>query len=411
MHDRSVTEPFQLGADFLQDPHGVCAALRDLGPVREVVTPRGQRMWMVTRHADARAALTSPDLSKDIHLARRTFDPVALAVAGLDFGSDLSSHMLNTDPPDHTRLRRLVNKAFMARGVKGMRPRIEAIADELLDEMAGHEEVDLLSAFAFPLPITVICELLGVPEMDRGDFRAWSTTIVTATSPEELTGAAGSMVAYLSGLIEGKKVSSGNDLLIELIRARDADDRLSATELVSMAFLLLVAGHETTVNLIGNAIIALHRDPGQLAALLADPTLVPGAVEELLRYDGPVNLATVRFTVRPTSIGGTEIPAGQFVLISLGSANRDETRFADADELRVTRDPTGHLAFGYGAHHCVGAPLARLEIEVALGALLRRFPELEVLGDGDGLRWRDSMLIRGVETLPVRPGPSRKPTG
>lgn len=399
-----AAEPFDLGPDFLQDPHAVCAALRRSGPPQEVVTPRGQRMWMVTRYADVRAALANPDLGKDIHAARRLFAPVDLAVAGLDFGSELSAHMLNTDPPDHTRLRKLVAKAFTVRRVERMRPRVEAIAEDLLDGLAGAREVDLLAEFAFPLPITVICELLGVPEMDRAAFREWSTGIVTATSPEALGAAAGAMVDYLTRLVGAKRETPEDDLLSALVQARDEGDRLDGTELVSMAFLLLVAGHETTVNLLGNGLLALHRAPEQLAALRADPGLVPAAVEELLRFDGPVNLATVRFTHRDTVIGSARVPAGRFVLLSLGSANRDPERFADADELRLARDATGHLAFGHGAHHCLGAPLARMEIEVALTALLRRFPDLRVVEGEAPPRWRDSMLIRGVETLRVRLG-------
>ncbi|MGX7826501.1 cytochrome P450 family protein [Actinokineospora sp. 24-640] len=395
-------EPFDLGPEFLQDPHAVYAHLREEGPPREVLTPRGQRMWLVTRYADVRTALANPDLGKDIHTARRVFDPVDLAVAGLDFGSELSAHMLNTDPPDHTRLRKLVNKAFTVRGVEGLRPRIEAIAEDLLDRLDGLEEVDLLAAFAFPLPITVICELLGVPEMDRDAFREWSTGIVTATSPDDLAASAGAMVGYLTGLIAVKREAPADDLLSALVQAQDEDDRLDGSELVSMAFLLLVAGHETTVNLLGNGLLALHGAPEQLAALRVNPHLVRAAVEELLRFDGPVNLATVRFTHRATEVGPVRIPAGEFVLLALGSANRDPRRFPDADELRLTRDATGHLAFGHGAHYCVGAPLARMEIEVALAALLRRFPELRVIEGEAPPRWRDSMLIRGVETLRVR---------
>ncbi len=398
----TAAEPFVLGPDFLQRPHEISAELRRLGGPREVVTPRGQRVWMVTRHADVRAALVNPDLAKDIRGARERFDPHDLAVAGLEFGGELSEHMLNTDPPDHTRLRKLVGKAFTVRAVDAMRDRVAEIADELLDGLAGRDEVDLLAEFAFPLPITVISELMGVPELERAEFREWSTALVTAAEPEAVWAAAKALVDYLGSLIATKRAEPGDDLLSALIQATDDGDRLTERELVAMAFLLLVAGHETTVNLLGNGILALHSAPEQFAALRADPDLVPAAVEELLRFDGPVNLATVRYTRAATEVGGVVIPADRFVLLSLGSANRDPDRFPDADSLRLDRDAGGHLAFGHGPHYCAGAPLARLETEVALRALLDRFPRLSVVAGDAQPKWRDSMLIRGVEVLRVR---------
>jgi cytochrome P450 len=310
--------------------------------------------------------------------------------------------MLNSDPPDHTRLRRLVATAFTMRRVELMRPRIVEITDELLAGLAGREQVDLVDDFAFPLPVTVICELLGVPYADREDFRTWSTVLLSAGEIDAVVAAGKNMAAYLHELIAAKRADPVDDMLSALIQARDDGDRLDEAELVSMAFLLLVAGHETTVNLIANGTLALLQHPDQRAALRADPALLPGAIEEFLRYDGPISHATIRYTTEPVEIGGVTIPGGEFVVIALGSANRDDDRFADADRLDVTRPAGGHLAFGHGIHFCVGAPLARLEGQIAIGRLFDRFPDLALAVDANELRWRHSTLLRGLESLPVR---------
>jgi cytochrome P450 len=274
--------------------------------------------------------------------------------------------MLNSDPPDHERLRRLVNKAFTARRVDRLRPRITEITAGLLDDMSTRSEVDLLASFAFPLPITVICELLGVPVADQHDFRTWSATIVSDTAtPEVFQAHATAMIRYFIALLAAKRHEPADDLLSALISARDDGDRLSENELLSMAFLLLVAGHETTVNLIGNGVLALLLNPAELARLGADPSLIGGAVEELLRYVNPVNNATFRFAAEPVEIGGVRISRGDPVLVALSSANRDPSRFGDPDRLDLGRDSSGHLAFGHGIHYCLGAPLARLEAEIA----------------------------------------------
>ncbi|TVT30319.1 cytochrome P450 [Amycolatopsis rhizosphaerae] len=399
-----LDEPVQLDHDFIHDPHAVYAALRAEAPVRPAIMPRGLRVWLVTRYAEARELLADPRLSKDNQRAAELFRQRITATGQAAFSSSLAAHMLNTDPPDHTRLRKLVNKAFTARTVSRLRPRIEEIADELLDEVAAAGTVDLLEAFAFPLPITVICELLGVPSTDRDRFRAWSNTIVSASTPERLHEDSTALAAYLAELIAAKRGKPTEDLLSDLVHVSDADDQLSEVELVSMAFLLLVAGHETTVNLIGNGVLALLRHPDQLAMLRSDPSLVPNAVEEFLRFDGPINVATVRFTTEPVLVGEVEIPEGEFVMVSLMAANRDAERFPEPDRLDVTRAAGGHLAFGHGIHYCVGAPLARLEAGIALGKLVSRFPKLELDGEAGALRWRDSTLIRALETLPVRVG-------
>jgi cytochrome P450 len=325
----------------------------------------------------------------------------------------LNMHLLNADPPDHTRLRKLVSKAFTPRRAAGLRPRVEAITASLLDatearaavlkEAGGPGTVDLIEEFAFPLPVTVICELLGVPAQDQAQFRAWSNAIVASSpDPGEIREAGEGMFGYFMGLVAAKRASPADDMVSALVEARDSGDSLNERELISMLFLLLVAGHETTTNLIASGMLALLTNPAQLARLRSDPALLPGAVEELLRYVNPLNHATERFTLEPVEIGGVTIPAREWVLCATASANFDPDRFPSADRLDVGRDAGGHLAFGHGIHFCLGAPLARLEGEVAFGALLSRFPSLSLAADPGTLRWRRSSLIHGLETLPVR---------
>ncbi|HKS49003.1 MAG TPA: cytochrome P450 [Amycolatopsis sp.] len=402
---RVLDEPINLDHEFLQDPHAVYRQLRKEAPVRQAVMPRGLRVWLVTRYADARAVLADPRLSKDSNRARELFRTHVTATETPDTAMQaMSGHMLNSDPPDHTRLRKLVNKAFTARTVARLRPRIEQITADLLDGVAAAGKVDLLESFAFPLPITVICELLGVPREDREKFRSWTNTMVSASTYEDVARDAGAMAQYLTALVGQKRQVPTEDLLSDLVHVSEEGDSLSDAELLPMAFLLLVAGHETTVNLIGNSVLSLLNHPDQLAKLRADPSLLPNAIEEVLRFDGPVNIATLRFTTEPVRVGEVEIPAGQFVMASLMAANRDGDRFPDADRLDITRQPGGHLAFGHGIHYCVGAPLARLEAEVALDGLLRRFDTLALDGEPIALRWRDSTLVRGLATLPIRVG-------
>ena len=388
-----------LGADYFSDPYSVHARLRAQRPVAQVIMPGGAPAWLITGYAQARAALTDPRLRK-LPVGWRP-DPDSI-LASLDL------HMLNLDPPDHERLRKLVSKAFTARRVEELRPRITAITGALLDDMSTRREVDLLAAFAFPLPITVICELLGVPAADRDQFRAWSATIVADTvSPEVFQADAGAMVGYFQTLLAARRREPAGDLLSALITARDEEDRLSENELLSMAFLLLVAGHETTVNLIASGMLALLLNPGELARLRADPSLLGGALEELLRYVNPVNNATFRFTGEPVEVGGVPIGANEVVFVSLSGANRDPSRYAGPERLDLGRDSSGHLAFGHGIHYCLGAPLARLEAEIAFRGLLERFGSMTLAVPADELRWRPSTLIHGLESLPVRLAPAR----
>ncbi|WP_329379499.1 cytochrome P450 family protein [Streptomyces sp. NBC_01716] len=393
------------GPDFTADPYPYYAKLRESGPVHQIRTPYGDRLWLIVGHREARAALADPRLSKS---------PATVGGSMLD-ERVIGPTLLVVDPPDHTRLRKLVAREFTAHRVAGLRERIQRLTDELIDTMlpAGHG--DLVESLSYPLPITVICELLGVPAADRDVFRAWSTEIVAPAGAASEYTAVHELGAYFDELIEDKRCAGpSGDLLSALLRTRAEDgDRLSAAELRAMAFLLLIAGHETTVNLITNGIRALLSHPGQLAALREDFGLLDGAIEEMLRYDGPVLNGTARFTSEPVTVGDTVIPAYQAVLVGLGAAGRDPARYQDPDRFDIRRTATatatgakgqnhGHLAFGHGIHHCLGAPLARLEARIAVRTLLERCPGLTLDPDTGPLDWLPGMLIRGVRSLPVR---------
>ncbi|MET8649898.1 cytochrome P450 family protein [Nocardia aurea] len=396
--DRIVT----LDDDFFADPHAHYRQWREHSPVHRVRFPDGALRWVIVGYAEARAALSDPRLRKDALRVEELLSAKRRTAAMSPQWLALTTHMLNADPPEHNRLRKLVNKAFTARKVAELRPRIEEITTALLDDMSAHDEVDLMADFATPLPVTVICELLGVPFADRADFQEWTKALVGVLGrDEERARAASAMVAYLRDLVRAKREDSAEDLLSALAHAREDGDRLTDAELVSMAFLLLVAGHETTVNLIGNGVHALLRNPSQLDALRADPSAIPAAVEEFLRFDGPVDMATIRYTEAPVRVGDTEIPAGELVYVALAAANRDPDRFHEPDRLDVDGDTGGHLAFGHGIHFCVGAPLARMEASIAFTELLRRFPDL-TLAEGATAHWQASTLIRGLHELPVR---------
>jgi cytochrome P450 len=314
--------------------------------------------------------------------------------------------MLDTDPPDHERLRALVSKAFTPRLIERMRPRVQAIADGLLDAVQDSGGMDLIDDYAFPLPITVIAELLGVPAEDRNNFREWSDAAVSGNASQEyleeiLIPHMQAFTDYLRALFEEKHANPRDDLVSALVQAEEAGDKLSEDELLGMVFLLLVAGHETTVNLIGNGVLALLQHPDQLRKLKDDPSLIKPAVEELLRYDGPVETSTERFAREDVDMGGTVIPRGEMVLVVLAAADHDPERFSDPDDLDITRTDNRHLAFGKGIHHCLGAPLARMEGQIAISTLLRRMPNLRLKGSSESLSWRLGMILRGLRGLPV----------
>ncbi|HUQ55518.1 cytochrome P450 [Lentzea sp.] len=399
-----MTTLTQLPDDYVQNPHEIHDRLRAEGPVQELRLPRGLKVWLVTRYDEAKIALTDPRVSKDVNEGRHLMEVHAPEqTERRTIEEALSVHMLNMDPPGHTRLRKLVTKAFTARRVELMRPRVQEISAELIAKLNDGDVVDLLEVFAFPLPITVICELLGIPIDNRDEFREWSNQLLTFGTADEVQAAGAAMAAFLFQHVGKVQAAEPDDTFFSaLVHANDSGDRLSTEELVSMAFLLLVAGHETTVNLIGNAVFSLLQNPDQLQVLKDKPELIPASTEEFLRLEGPINVATFRFTKEDIDLGGVTVPAGEILMVSLVAANRDPAKYENPDQLDVTRSAQGHVAFGHGIHFCLGAPLARLEFDVALTQLLARFPNLELAAEPETLVWRDSTLIRGLHTLPVR---------
>jgi cytochrome P450 len=397
-----VTDAVQLAPfdedSYYQDPLGFFARLRESRPVAPVRMPGYGRAWIVTRYADVRTVLTDPRLAKDVH---RWPDGCRSRPSE---ATGVYAHMLHADPPDHTRLRRLVQKVFTPR-LAALRPRAEEIAAGLLQEMAAArgDVIDLLGAYARPLPIEVLCELLGIPVADR----AWIAATVTAYDERaEQQRVERELAAYFTELIAARRAEPGDDLVSALVvalgNADGAADRLTAKELLATVFLLVMAGFDTTVNLIASGTLALLTHPGEKTRLRQDPSLLPAAVEELLRFTNPVNHANDRFTIEDVPVGDVVIPAGEWVLPATSSANRDPARFPDPDRLDLDRDTSGHLAFGHGVHYCLGAPLARMEAEVALGALLARFPRISPAVPPEELRWRPVSLMNGLESLPVR---------
>ncbi|MGH3941027.1 MAG: cytochrome P450 [Pseudonocardiaceae bacterium] len=389
--------------EFRQDPYALWARLRREYPIYR--SPEG--VWYVTRYADVDAALRDLRLSKDRKRMRRWFAQAGTEELGRSQAQErLGLSMLHTDPPDHTRLRKLVNVAFTARRVQGLRPRIETMVDELLDTaVAAGPPTDLMAALAYPLPLTIICELVGVPLSDGERIMEWSRQLVNHTegapTPEvfqRVEQAAEEFVDYLQSLVRKRRAEPVDDILSALIAIQESGDHLTDDELLSTCYMLLVAGHETTANLIGNGMLALLRHPDQLRRLQQDPTLIRPAVEELLRYDSSVQRVT-RIVVGQVRIGGQTLDDGEFVSLVLAAANRDPDQFPDPDRLDLGRADNRHLSFGSGPHFCLGARLARLESEIAIGALVRRMPALRL--DTDAIEWRPKPALRGLERLIV----------
>jgi cytochrome P450 len=409
---RQTTEEFDLFLPLrsrggLENPFAVYSLLRTVRPVMRMPVRGydGPGVWFLTRYDDVHAALRDPRLSADrmrAHIIRENVDRLP---AFIQQTTRNVRSMLNVDPPDHTRLRKLVNKAFTPRRIAGLRGCIEAIVDELLAAVVDQGHMDVIDALAAPLPAIVIAELLGVPPEDHRRFKAWASTIVAGLG-EPTVGARRvstepamqALFGYLADVIAARRAEPRDDLISAMIQAQEEDDALTDSELLSTSNLLLIAGHETTTNLIGNGLLALLREPEELARLRSDMALLPTAIEELLRYDGPVQ-ATIRAAREDIEIDGHEIEEGALLLLGIGAANHDPAVFDEPERLDVARDPNPHLGFGFGPHFCLGAPLARLEGEVAFRALLERFPNVRLQDEAP--QYRPNPVLRGLESLSV----------
>jgi cytochrome P450 len=396
--DAPIPYPFPAPTS-LYHPSARFAEVRAEHPVVRVVFPDGRTAWLVTGLDEARQVLVDPRFSRAAAASSPDTPQFGL-------GPLATESIVAMDPPGHTRLRRLVASAFTARRVEELRPRTARLVDELIDAMERQPRpVDLVEHFSLPLPVQVICELLGVPAADRHTFHAWSDTLMgdSQRDPAQLRAAFEALSYYFAGLIAAKRADPGDDLMTALIAARDAHDRLSERELVTMCLGLLIGGHETTANQINMFVLTLMRYPDELARLRADPDTVPRAVEELMRFsqlgDGGASLP--RVTTEDVELGGVTIPKGAAVLPALGAANRDPAGFADPDRLDLTRTVNPHLGFGGGVHHCLGAQLARMELQEALRGLLRRLPGLRVAVPDAELRFKPGMVVRSLEALPV----------
>ena len=382
---------------FVADPYPTYRQLRGEDPVHH--SPLG--FWVLTRYDDVVAALRDPRLVKE---------PIAAFVAAR-FGAPVPAmglSMLDRDPPDHTRLRGLVSKAFTPRVVEGLRPRIQQIVDGLLERVRDIGSMDLIEEFAYPIPVNVICEMLGVPVEDHERFKGWSLDIARGLDsillppdsevPKRSIASRHALADYFRELIARRRASPRADLLSGLIAAEEAGDKLSENELLATCILLLIAGHETTVNLIGNGTLALLRHPDQLKRLRDNPALIGSAVEELLRFDGPVQ-RTARIPSEDIVIDGHTIAKGEMVMPFIGAADRDPAQFPDPDRLDIGRADNRHIAFGWGIHFCLGAPLARVEGQIAINTLVQRFPKLALATESP--EFRESLTLRGLKSLPV----------
>jgi cytochrome P450 PksS len=388
------------------NPQAIYARMREEAPVHCVVGPAtGGHYWFITRYQDCVTALKEPSIGKEF---RKKLPPDLLQYYRQSDGADaaanmMTNNMLFVDPPDHTRLRGLVHKAFTPKIIENLRPRIQTIADDLLDQMGDSGETDLISSFAFPLPITVIAELLGIPSSDQNQFRDWIRAMIFSRDQDVVRTAGMEFVMYFHGMFDDRRKNPREDLLSNLVAVEEAGDKLDGQELMGMIFLLLIAGHETTVNLIANGTLALLQNRDQLEKLVNDPSLAGNAVEEILRYNGPIETATTRWAFEGIKVGGHELTLGDMVLIALASANRDPDVFPNPDQFDITRkEAFKHLGFGNGIHYCLGAPLARLEGELALNALVQRLPHLELSVPVEDLEWNESILLHGMTKMPIR---------
>jgi cytochrome P450 len=402
---QKITVGDLLAQETIRNPSVFYAHLRAQEPLISIDDFLGKgKAWIITNYDDALALLKDPRFTKDW---RKVLQPAGdkPISSSENLFLILMQNMITVDPPDHTRLRGLVSKAFTPRMIEQLRPRIQQITDELLDAVQERGAMDLINDFAYPLPITVISEMLGIPVADRHQFRTWTQAMLNTGEQSQQEAIMGSSIAefvqYIRTFLDEKRVRPGNDMTSSLVQAEENGDMLSENELISMIFLLIVAGHETTVNLIGNGTLALLQHPDQLRRIQLDPALIPSAIEELLRYTAPVNLSDERWASEDISMHGQVIRKGEIVYASLIGANTDPQQFHDPEMLDVTRRENQHLAFGKGIHYCLGAPLARLEGQIAFATLIKRLPDLRLATDPAQLTWNNNPMLRGLRSLPV----------
>jgi cytochrome P450 len=397
-----ITEPLRPGPEFSQDPHPFLGSLRDAGPVHRVLLPDGTESWWVTKYEEVTACLEDHERFSSQVTKAVASDAIQNSQALIRKDPTLRYTMINRDPPDHTRMRRLVVRAFSARRIEALRPRIEARAKILLDELAVCTgPVDLVRKYAFPLPVGVICDLLGVPESDSEYFGALINRLIGAAGGQQALDSIAALKDFMAAKLDDKRVHPADDVLTGMVEASDEEGLLSEEELPAMALQLLTAGHETSIYLISGGTLRLLQHPDQLDLIRADPSMLGNAIDELLRFDPPPVPGVFRYATQDVAVGGTVIPAGALVILSVAAANRDPDRFPEPDQLDVTRPEIEHMAFGRGIHYCLGARLARLEGEIAIGSLFQRFPALRLAIPFEEVRWKPLNFLRGLRELPV----------
>lgn len=400
---RSKSKVDFMDHSFIQQPFPVYEKLRAEEPVHRLLLPSGHAAWMVTRYEDAVNILQDSRFVTGVLDNRNDETEESLP----PHQAIISRNLISVGPEDHRRLRRLIQKAFTPRMIERLRGRIVEISDELLDKIQARNtrEFDLIEDYAFPLPIIVICEMLGVPLKDQDKFRAWSNTIMESVSNPQMNQESDEVmkafVNYLQELITQRRNHIQQDLISDLIGIEEEGDKLTEQELYALVFVLIIAGHETTVNLIGNGMLALLEHPQQKQLLMDQPDLIQAAVEEVLRFNGPAEISNVRWATENVDFQGIQIRQGDMMLVALSSANRDSSQYENPDTFDITRKVNDHIAFGKGIHYCLGAPLARLEGEIAINALLHRLPEIRLNTDAKLLEWRPGMIIRGLKAFPV----------
>ncbi|MGX5516075.1 cytochrome P450 family protein [Bacillus cereus] len=390
-------------AQFKEDAYEIYKESRKKQPILFVNQVEIGKEWLITRYEDAMPLLKDNRLKKDwTNVFSQDIKNMYLSV---DNSDHLTTHMLNSDPPNHSRLRSLVQKAFTPKMIAQLDKRIEKIADDLISDIERKGTLNLVDDYSFPLPIIVISEMLGIPKEDQAKFRIWSHAVIASPeTPEEIKETEKQLsefITYLQYLVDIKRKEPKEDLVSALILAESEGHKLSARELYSMIMLLIVAGHETTVNLITNTVLALLENPNQLQLLKDNPKLIDSAIEEGLRYYSPVEVTTARWAAEPFQIHDRTIEKGDMVVIALASANRDETVFENPEVFDITRENNRHIAFGHGSHFCLGAPLARLEAKIAITTLFNRMPELQIKGNREEIKWQGNYLMRSLEELPL----------